>query len=122
MELSLTSVSKNRHFGKALRRNSSRIAEIENIAADVSTDTEVFDIFQIIFVDRPENYVHPIKPKMDRIFQMEVGMGEEKTFGPQYDNDFLALVCRQVDASLRQVPLNEDRRKTMLDRLGELTF
>ena len=74
MELSITSVSRNRIFTKALVRHAEAIAQVEKAVLCIDTTALTFDVFQMVFLDRTEDYVKPNGVKADRLFQVEVAI------------------------------------------------
>lgn len=120
MELLVTCVSKNRSFGKALTRNREPIARLEAVAESLPTENEPFDVLQVIFMDRAEDYVHPVVPQDDRIRQIEVGMGLDVTFPPSADSEFIRLLVRQVASAIRDSTLSSQGKVILLQRLEEM--
>jgi hypothetical protein len=55
MQISITAVSKNRTFTKALVRHALTIAPLKSVADDIDTSDIAFDILQLVFVDNSEN-------------------------------------------------------------------
>jgi len=74
MELSITAVSRNRMFTNALVRHAEAIAQVEKAVLHIETSTLNFDVFQLVFLDRAEDYVKPNGLKADRLFQVEVAI------------------------------------------------
>jgi hypothetical protein len=79
MEISITAITRNRKFSKSLTRHAQALEPIKFLAIDVDTSKLSFDVLQLAFLDRSEDYVHPVGCKSDRLFQVEVPIPGEHT-------------------------------------------
>lgn len=77
MEISITAVSRNRKFTKSLVRHSEALAPLKRLAVGIDTSALPFDVLQLVFLDRSQDYLRAVGCKGDRLFQVEVPIPDE---------------------------------------------
>ena len=120
MNISITGVTANRKFTKACVRLRWILERLRRCCEDVDTGSERFDVLQVVFMDRPENFLE-IRGTQDgdRLNQVHVGMGIDRTFDSEHDYEFLRLVAEQVLRAVRQSPLGVDVRDDAIARVEQ---
>jgi hypothetical protein len=83
MKVSITCITRNRKFSKALTRHSAALTGLEQVGAYVNTFGLPFDVLQVICLDRSEEYARAIGSKGDRLFQVEVAAPPDETFADE---------------------------------------
>jgi len=117
MDISITGVTAQRKFGKTMVRLAPFLDELRNCCDDLETDSESFDILQLVFKDKPEGFLEAKGTQGDRMYQVAVGMGVARVFGPETDRTFLCLVADQVLRALPHAPLNAGLRDAAQTRI-----
>jgi len=127
MDISITGVTGQRKFLKTCVRLRWFLDELRQCCDEVDTAAERFDVLQLVFMDRPESFLHCEGTKGDdRLFQVQVGIGLERDFTPERDRSFLSLVAdqalRAVQKATRSAELREEVSAKVArwkDSLGE---
>jgi hypothetical protein len=63
MDISITAVTKNRRFTKAMFRIAEKIRSLKTVAEDIDTWNEIFDTLQLVFEDHDDDYLELIRTK-----------------------------------------------------------
>jgi hypothetical protein len=115
MKISITAVSANRLFGKALTRIASLIDLLEIAVRDIDTTDEPFDVLQLVFMDRPPDYIKPIGTKRgDRLFQVEVGIPSSEALR---EETLRHEVASRVEMAVSVSSLSEEKKNEILLKL-----
>jgi hypothetical protein len=119
MEISITAVTKNRHFTKALARHSAVLDAVrESGGAIVSAE---FDILQLVFVDRPPAYASAIGCRGgDRLFQVHVGIPDEKDVDYRNGTAFVRMVADKVMVAAKSSGLPDATQSQLAEKLTTL--
>src|SRR3982750_2678455 len=97
MEISITGVTKNRKFGKACVRLRWLLEGLDGGCQQKDPTSEPFDVLQVMFTDRPESYLVVRGTQGgDRLFQVHVGMGNDRLFAADDDHESLRMIATQV--------------------------
>jgi hypothetical protein len=110
MRLSISAVSGNRKFTKALVKHSQRIDSLRNSAVGISTDSMPFDTLQIIFLDRDQSYLRPVGCKKDRIFQVEVATPDEQDIDYSDETSLFRAIAGKLLVALKSTNLSETEK------------
>lgn len=115
MQLSLTAVTENRKFTKALVRNSEALSGLRSSLTGLDLPNAGIETLQIVFKDRSPDHVRVIG-SLDRLTQVEVGIPEDLD---QYaDGDgFVNLVRSSVLRAISELLVPSDDRELMLARV-----
>lgn len=108
MTLSISAVSKNRKFTKALVRYAGSIDALRNAAINISTDLLPYDTIQIVFIDRDDDYMRPVGCKGDRLFQVEVATPGEETTDYTNEASVVNAIGRKLVRALEVCHLSVD--------------
>jgi len=100
MEISITGITRNRKFTKALSRHSRALEPLERVATYVNTFGLPFDILQLVFLDRSENYAKAVGCKQDRLFQVEVSTPQEDAVDFGNEAAFVAFIAGRLQAAI----------------------
>lgn len=100
MDISITAVTRNRRFTKALVRHSNAIAALKQAVAYVHAPGLQFDIVQLVFLDRQEDYARAVGCKGDRLFQVEVATPHEEDVNFADERAFIACIAKRVQAAI----------------------
>jgi len=117
MDISITGVTAQRKFGKTLVRLAPFLDELRDCCDDLETDSESFDVLQLVFKDKPESFLEANGLQGDRLYQVAVGMGVARDFGPETDRTFLCFVADQALQALPHAPLNAELRDAAQSRI-----
>jgi len=101
MEISITGITRNRKFTKALSHHSRALEPLEQVAAYVDTSGLQFDVLQLVFLDRSEDYVRAVGCKGDRLFQVEVPTPREETMAFGDEEAFLDCIAQRLQTAIR---------------------
>jgi hypothetical protein len=96
MNISISAVSRNRKFTKALVRHASALNDLRNAAVGVNTGELPYDTLQVVFIDRDQDYVRAAGCKGDRLFQVEVAAPDETTTDYTNQSSFLAAISDKL--------------------------
>ncbi len=111
MKISITAVTRNRMFSKALIRISPQIEPMKLAMEGFSTTDEEFDVLQIVFVDKNDEYLKVSGTKKgDRLFQVEVGIPSNISFKPDSDEKLAKETKRRVLTATNVSSLQQDRK------------
>jgi hypothetical protein len=119
MEISITAVTANRRFSKALSRTSQATTCLEESCQNIPTAEAPFDILQIVFVDEPESYVKGIGTRRDRLYQIEIGVPEGLEFKLTEDAIFIAKIAQQFRRAVKLSGLAEPLIQEILTHTKE---
>lgn len=107
MELSITAVSKNRRFTKALVRYSSSVKILEDAIKALPLAGAPFEMLQVVFLDRDaDDFIRAVGTKGGTLFQVEVAVpstDEVLASAPS----FVALVASRVKRAAQVSGLND---------------
>ena len=101
MEISITGITRNRKFTKALRRHARALEPLVQVAAYVNTVGLSFDVLQLVFLDRSEDCARAVGCKGDRLFQVEVPAPREETVDFGDEAAFVACIANRLQTALR---------------------
>ncbi len=96
MEISVTAITRNRKFTKALRLHSRALETLEQVGACVNTFGLSFDILQLVFLDRSEGYARAVGCKGDRLFQVEVPAPCPETVDFASESAFVTYIAQRM--------------------------
>ena len=120
MDVSVTAVTRNRLFTKAMFRIAERIRSLKTIAGDIDTSSEPFDTLQLVFKDRDDDYLELIGTKKgDRLFQVAVGIPTNVSLKRDGDEDLVKEVAKRLHDAVESCPLAEDKKRIVLERITE---
>ena len=88
MKLSISTMTANRRFVKALRRQQGTVDELKRRLESVAVDNCPHDILLLAFVDNEADYFKVIPGDAD-VFEVEVGYDSNNDFQP--DDDVLLI-------------------------------
>lgn len=77
MDISITAVSRNRKFTKSLVRHAAALEALKRLTIGINTSALSFDVLQLVFLDRNQDYLKAVGCKSDRLFQVEVPIPHE---------------------------------------------
>jgi hypothetical protein len=118
VDISITALTASRRFAKALVRVSGALAGLRVSCKDLDSRAEMFDTLQVVFVDQPSQHLAlQGTQRGDRLFQVDVGMGEEQPFARDEDRAFLRMVTDQVLRAVREAPLTDSCRGAAMARI-----
>ena len=114
MDISITAVTGNRRFVKALTRISPLLASLKLLAQGVDTTREPFDVLQLVFMDRPPTHLKSVGTKRgDRLFQVEVGIPSPEGIT---DETLLHEVAARIEMAISVCPLSDPAKQDILSR------
>lgn len=123
MEVSITAVTDNRLFSKALFRVTNDLEELENIANDIDCRNEKFEILQLVFEDEKEGCSEAIGCKKGgRIFQVRVDIPNNFDFKPGNDNKLVDEIYDRFKRSLVVCNLSEEKKSIVLERVDKIAL
>lgn len=105
LEISITAVTRNRKFSKALIRHFAAIQPLKSLGSGVDSSTLPFDVLQLVFVDKSEDQTKVIGCNGDRLFQVEVPIPDERTVDFGDTSAFVKAVAYQVQRALTRCGL-----------------
>lgn len=116
MEISITAVSRNRKFTKALVRHSEALAPLKGLAVGVNTSTLSLDVLQLVFLDRSQDYIRAVGCKSDRLFQVEVPIPDE---GGDFSNAsaFVKSIAQRLDRAIKLCGLPKDIEQELCEAI-----
>lgn len=100
MDISITSVSRNRKFTKSLVRHADALAALKRLAIGIDTAGLPFDVLQLVFLDRSENYMRSVGCKGDRLFQIEVAIPDERIVDFGDASIFVKSIAQRLDKAI----------------------
>ena len=117
MKFSISAVSGNRKFTKALVQNASEIDVLRNAAIRYDTGSLSFDTLQLVFLDRDQSYFRVVGCKRDRIFQVEVATPDDgQKAGYSSPESLVRAIADRLILALNSTNLpDEDKKKITLD-------
>lgn len=117
MDLSVTAVTKNRQFSKALTRLAPQLQTLKDALKVVPTKNFPYSCIMLTHMDLPFGHVKPI-PNRDGIFHIEVGYDNnlKLTFQDRDQNDLLLLanIADNISAALNIAPLAPEDKKVVI--------
>ncbi len=117
VNISISAVSRNRRFTKALVRYASRVDELRNACEGVNLDEMPFDTLQIVFLDRDQSYVRPVGCKADRLFQVEVATPDEPATDYSSAEVLLHAISEKVLIALEKTNLEEQHKRQIVSAI-----
>lgn len=91
---------------------------MDGCCEEIDTAPEPFDILQIVLMDRPESYLVVRGTKGgDRLFQVHVGLGLDKSFPANEDHESLRMIAAQVLRVVRESSLSVQARDSAAGRI-----
>jgi len=118
MEISITAITQNRKFYKALVRHSRAIASLEQVALHVTTSKPSFDILQLVFMDRGEDYVNVVGCKRDRLFQVEVSIPSEDMVDFGSASAFVSCIAQRLKFAVRLCGLPQNVESELTEAIS----
>jgi hypothetical protein len=119
MEISITGITRNRKFTKALARHSHAVKTLEQAAVYVNTFGLSFDILQLVFLDRSENYARAVGCKGDRLFQVEVPTSTEEAVNFGDEVAFVACIAGRLQTAVKLCSLPKEIEAQLSDAIGQ---
>lgn len=101
MEISITTITENRRFVKALVRHSAAITALKQVADYANAFALPFDVLQIVFLDRDADYARAVGCKHDRIFQVEVPAPLEEIVDFADEEAFVACIAARLQTAIK---------------------
>lgn len=121
MKLSITAVTRNRQFSKALIRLSTKLKLVKNIASDINTEEESFDILQFVFVDCHEEHCQVLGTEgKDRLCQIEVGIPKMENFKPETDIELFYKIINAIQKGIESSKMSEIISKIIIARINDI--
>ena len=119
MEISITGITRNRKFTKALVRHSSALEPLKQVAVYVNTYGLSFDVLQIVFLDRNEDYARAVGCKGDRLFQVEVPTqtAEVVEFGDEAA--FVSCIASRMQTAVKICGLPKEVEEQLHDAISQ---
>ena len=118
MEISITAVSRNRKFTKSLVRHAHALSALKQLAVGVDTSSLPFDVLQLVFVDRSEDYVKAVGCKSDRLFQVEVSIPSEETVDFGDASAFVAHIAQRLKVAGKLCGLPKDAESRLAEAIS----
>jgi len=120
MDMSVTAVTRNRLFTKAMVRIADRIRSLEMVAQDIDVSDEPFDTLQLVFEDHDNDYLELIGTrKGDRLFQVAVGIPTDVSLKRDGDEKLVKKVAKRLQSAVESCPLAEEKKEVILERITE---
>lgn len=119
MQISITAVTANRKFSKALVRHSGVLVPTKQVALNVDTSKLPFDILQLVFMDEREDYVKAIGRKHDRLFQVFVGIPDERSVDFSDASAFFASMVDRLVSAAKVCRLPPDIESQLIEAIDE---
>ena len=108
MKFSITAITRNRKFSKALVRHSSALAPLKQVAIYVNTFGLPFDVLQLVFLDRSEDYARAVGCKGDRLFQVEVPAPTEEVVDFGNEAAFVSCIAGRLQSAIKLCSLPKE--------------
>ena len=118
MEISISAVSRNRKFTKALIRHSATVDSIRHAFEGMGAEMLPFDVLQVVFIDRNQDYVHPVGCREDRIFQVEVAVPNEAETDYSNPSSLVQAVGKKVLLAIESTGLSDGQKESVVQRVG----
>jgi hypothetical protein len=119
MEISITAVSEKRRFTKALVRHSQAINRLRDAATEVDTSALQYDVLQIVFLDRDNDYLRAVGCREDRLFQVEIATPDEAT-AIASETSLLAALAEKLKRALGVANLPVKVREQIVHNIGSV--
>jgi len=117
MEFSITATTRSRKFTKALVRHSHAISGLKRVAAYVNAVGLSFDVLQLVFLDRSEDYTRAVGCKGDRLFQVEVPTPREEAVDYGDEAAFVAYIATHLQKAVRLCGLPEEVESQIIEAI-----
>jgi RNase H-fold protein (predicted Holliday junction resolvase) len=118
MDISITAVTGNRLFTKAMFRIAEKIRPLKAVAEDIDTNDESFDTLQLVFEDHDDDYLELIGTKKgDRLFQVAVGIPTSVSLKRNSDEELVKEMAKRLREAVESCPLVEDKKRIILERI-----
>lgn len=108
MKISITATTSNRKWSKALVRHSAALEPLRQAGAFINTYGLPFDILQIGFLDRNEDYARAVGCKGDRLFQVELPAPREDVVNFADEKAFVSYIATSVQKAVKLSGLPKD--------------
>jgi len=119
MDISITAATRNRKFSKALVRHSSALKPLKQVATYVNTFAFPFDVLQLFFLDRNEDYARAVGCKGDRLFQVEVPTPREEAVDFGDEAAFVACIADRLQTAVKLCGLPKEIEAQLNDSIGQ---
>ena len=113
LKLSISAVSGNRKFTKALVRYSSEIDALRNAAISYNSNSLPFDTLQIVFFDRDESYLRAVGCKKDRLFQVEVATPDENRIDYSRAKSLIRAIAEKLILALESTHIESEEKSVI---------
>lgn len=118
MDISITAVTANKQLDKAFPRLVMPLNKLRECCKGIVTESEPFDILQIVFEDQPETFVESHKMrKASRLLQISVGLPSSLSFKPADDDLLLSEMEKQILKAVEQSNLSEAKKKEAIQQI-----
>lgn len=116
MELSLTAVTANRGFSKALTRNSGALAGLEHSLSGLDLPDGRIETLQIVFKDRGDGFVQVVGG-VERFTQVQVGIPEDPNQYLDGEDKFVEFVRGALLRAIAELHIPTGEREMILARV-----
>ena len=120
MEISITAVSRNRKFTKSLVRHSEALAPLRRLAVGINTSALSFDVLQLVFLDRSQDYMRAVGCKSDRLFQIEVPIPDEGAVDFSDASAFVKSIALRLDSATKLCGLPKDIQRQLSEAISQI--
>ena len=120
MEISITAVTRNRKFTKSLVRHADALSLLKRLAVGINTSALPFDVLQLVFLDRSQDYMRAVGCKSDRIFQVEVPIPDEGTVDFSIGSALVKSIAERLDRATKVCSLPEEIELELSEAINEI--
>jgi hypothetical protein len=108
MDISITAVTRNRKFTKSLVRYADALEALKRLTIGINTSALPFDVLQLVFLDRSQDYMRAVGCKSDRLFQVEVPIPHEEAVDFGNTSAFVNSIAQQLNRAIKICGLPKD--------------
>ncbi len=100
-------------------RHSAALAPLKQVGAFVNTFGLSFDILQIVFLDRSEDYARAVGCKGDRLFQIELPAPREETVNFGDEKAFVSYIAANLQKAVKLCGLPKEIESELSEAIAQ---